>query len=339
MNNGKTDCSVIIPAYNAERTIAKAVESLFSNDSEEYRIEVLVIDDGSVDTTARIISELEQKNPSVRLLQKGNGGVSSARNVGLSQARGRFVFFMDADDEIAPDALNRLIRTALTTGADVVMADFEKVDISSGRNERVRLPLPSQKLLRGDEITQNIMLRFVNGDADGFSQLWNKLYVRERIAADAFDEKRTHGEDWDFNIRFFEAAETVYYEDVVLYRYYVNGDVDLSKYKKGLVYGYIEGYRQLMRITDKYRFDSLDKTLKYRMMNNAAFRFVSLLKMEEVPQEEKRALLRTEEVKSLFQNLAKLDGDTLSTLSLSRKDRLAFRLLSAGLYHSALRIL
>ena len=341
MSNSKTDCSVIIPAYNAEGTIARAVESLFSGALGEYRIEVLVIDDGSVDSTARIAAELEKKYPSVRLLQKENGGVSSARNRGLSEALGRFVFFMDADDEAKSDALNRLIRIACETGADIVIADYEKVELSDGSAERVRLSLPAKELLCRDEITQNILRRFVEGNAEGFSQLWNKLYVRERIASvgTAFDERRTHGEDWDFNIRCFDAANTVYYEDTVLYRYFADGEINISKYKKGLVYGYIEGYRQLTRIAEKYRFYSLDKMMEYRMMNNAAFRFVSLLRMEEVPQEEKRALLRTEEVKRLFQRMAKLDSDTLYALSLSGKDRLAFRLLSAGLYRNALRIL
>ncbi len=92
MNLGVITVSVIIPAYNAEKWIAATLESVIAQ--TELVIEVLVIDDGSTDATAAIVSRF----PQVRYLRKANGGQASARNLGIQNARGEFIAFIDADD-------------------------------------------------------------------------------------------------------------------------------------------------------------------------------------------------------------------------------------------------
>ncbi|WP_394405152.1 glycosyltransferase family 2 protein [Streptococcus sp. 20-1249] len=108
--------SVIIPAYNAEKTIERAVKSIYLQSRRDLIKEVLVIDDGSNDQTQKIVLNLIKKWPefSLRIISKENGGVASARNIGLQKANGKWIAFLDADDEwtqeklaIQEDILNR----------------------------------------------------------------------------------------------------------------------------------------------------------------------------------------------------------------------------------------
>ena len=91
-----TKISVIIPAYNAEHTIDRAVGSLLVQDIDE--IEIIIVDDGSTDETFAVCEELAESDMRVRIVRKKNGGVSSARNAGLEVAHGEYVMFLDADD-------------------------------------------------------------------------------------------------------------------------------------------------------------------------------------------------------------------------------------------------
>lgn len=98
--------SVIIPVYNAEKTLDRCLSSLCAQDYPDA--ELLLIDDGSTDSSAAICRTWAGYDLRVRFLQKGNGGVSSARNLGLDQARGEYVLFVDSDDYVQPGYFSRL---------------------------------------------------------------------------------------------------------------------------------------------------------------------------------------------------------------------------------------
>ena len=89
--------SVIIPVYNAEPYLAKCIDSVLSQD---VPLEVLLIDDGSIDGSANVCKRYAERDTRIRYFRKENGGVSSARNVGLDNMLGEFVTFVDSDDQV-----------------------------------------------------------------------------------------------------------------------------------------------------------------------------------------------------------------------------------------------
>lgn len=99
--------SIIIPCYNAEGYIVGALDSIFNQDYSN--IEVLCINDGSTDKTAEVITEYAKKRNKVHMIVKENGGVSSARNVGLDNAMGEYILFLDADDQFGTDCIRTLV--------------------------------------------------------------------------------------------------------------------------------------------------------------------------------------------------------------------------------------
>ena len=99
--------SFILPVYNVEKCIRRAIDSLLAQTMPDF--EAIFIDDGSPDRSADIISEAAAHDSRLRLIRKENGGVASARNAGLDAARGKYIFFLDPDDWVEPDAAEQLL--------------------------------------------------------------------------------------------------------------------------------------------------------------------------------------------------------------------------------------
>ncbi|MBE5939348.1 MAG: glycosyltransferase family 2 protein [Lachnospiraceae bacterium] len=110
--------SIIIPAYNVEDYIVECVESVVNQTLQD--IEIIVVDDGSTDSTGRLLDEMAEKDSRLIVIHKENGGVTSARNTGIERAKGEFIGFVDGDDYIAENMYEEVYNLAKETGVDVV---------------------------------------------------------------------------------------------------------------------------------------------------------------------------------------------------------------------------
>lgn len=115
--------SVIVAAYNAEKYLEETLESIIDQTIDEY--EVIVVNDGSIDSTREILDKYKAKYDIFQVIHKENGGPSSARNAGLEIAKGEYVFFFDADDILVKDALEKLYDRAIENEADLVIAKYD----------------------------------------------------------------------------------------------------------------------------------------------------------------------------------------------------------------------
>ena len=114
--------SVIVPVYKAEKYLNRCVDSILAQTFEDF--EVLLIDDGSPDNSGNICDEYARKDSRVRVFHKENGGVSSARQMGIDNARGEYTIHADPDDWVESDMLESLYNKALESGADMVICDY-----------------------------------------------------------------------------------------------------------------------------------------------------------------------------------------------------------------------
>lgn len=113
--------SVIVPCYNLEQYILECLNSLKTQSFKDF--EVIIVDDGSMDSSRKIIRNfLESAGERFCLIEKSNGGVSSARNAGLHVSKGEYVTFVDGDDWVAVDYLNNLYKCAVNSGADLCVS-------------------------------------------------------------------------------------------------------------------------------------------------------------------------------------------------------------------------
>ena len=119
--------SIIVPVYNVEKYLRKCLDSLVNQTLQE--IEILVIDDGSTDGSAKIIEEFQVQFPlKIKAFTKENGGLSDARNFGLEQAKGEFIGFVDSDDYVTENMFDEMYHLAQKHAAEIVICNLQKVD-------------------------------------------------------------------------------------------------------------------------------------------------------------------------------------------------------------------
>lgn len=118
--------SIIVPIYNMEHLMRRCIDSLLAQTFTDY--ELLLIDDGSKDGSWSICQEYARKDARISIFHKENGGLSDARNYGLSKAIGKYTIFADPDDWVSPEGLDRLYATAEREQADMTMCDLYRED-------------------------------------------------------------------------------------------------------------------------------------------------------------------------------------------------------------------
>lgn len=130
------DVTVVVGAYEAMPYLIRCLESVETQTIGADRIEIVAVDDGSTDGTGEYLEEFaaRSKVPTRVIRQKNSGGPSGPRNVGLGLARGRYVFFLDADDYFGDEALERMVTMADRAGTDVVLGKV--VGVNRGRRSR-----------------------------------------------------------------------------------------------------------------------------------------------------------------------------------------------------------
>lgn len=149
--------SIIIPVYNVEKYLQRCVESVENQDIPQTDYEVILVNDGSTDSSAEICSALAGKYANIKLVNKENGGLSSARNAGLDIANGEYVMFVDSDDYIYPNVLKYLLDCCKTNKLDVCHF-YLNVEDSDGNTTRAESPFGYNKVLTGHDVYNYYMI-------------------------------------------------------------------------------------------------------------------------------------------------------------------------------------
>lgn len=205
--------SIIVPIYNAEKYLARCIESVLK---QEYtRFELLLVNDGSRDRSGAVCDEFAERDPRIRVIHKENTGVSDSRNCALAQAAGEYVQFLDSDDWLTPEATRLLVRSAESSGCDMVIADFYRV---SGDKLSHKGDIEKEGLLTRQEFAALMM----ENPADYYyGVLWNKLFRRALIEELRLrmDPEISWCEDFIFNLEYIRHCRSIYALTVPVYYY------------------------------------------------------------------------------------------------------------------------
>lgn len=117
--------SIIVPMYNVDRFIRRCLESCYNQHLEEEEFEIIIIDDGSIDASAKVVKEIEKQHSNIKYLYQENQGQGAARNLGLTEAKGKYILFVDADDYLLPDTIQQVLDIAEANAADIVRFRME----------------------------------------------------------------------------------------------------------------------------------------------------------------------------------------------------------------------
>lgn len=205
--------SIIVPVHNAQATLERCVNSIIHQEFTEF--EVLLVDDGSTDASGAICDAFAAKDERVTVLHKENSGVSDARNLGLSRAKGTYLQFVDSDDWITPDATKRFVKTAEEAHCDLVIADFYRV---VGK----RLSPKGNIDEAGPFSRERYAAHMMENPADFYyGVLWNKLFRREIVEKYGLrmDPSVSWCEDFMFNLEYIRHAKVFCSIQIPLYYY------------------------------------------------------------------------------------------------------------------------
>lgn len=205
--------SIIVPVYNAEATISRCIESIIN---QEYRdFELLLIDDGSTDSSGTICDRYAAEDSRIRLIHKENTGVSETRNMALDLACGTYLQFLDSDDWITPNATRLFVEEAERYHCDMVISDFYRV---VGKRVAHKGDIDDDCVLTQEEFSAHML----QNPADFYyGVLWNKLYRRDIVEKYhlRMNPEISWCEDFMFNLEYIRHAEVFYALQVPVYYY------------------------------------------------------------------------------------------------------------------------
>lgn len=198
--------SIIVPVYNVENYLPRCLDSI---KEQMYRnFEVILVNDGSSDHSLDILNEYAKKDRRFRVLNQENNGVSTARNLGLSNSVGDYICFIDADDYVSPLYIDTLVETSLLYKSDISICDY----CSEGSFEEAKKDIRTYS--REEAIKAWIQYNDMNGC------IWGKLFKHNIVKGILFDINYRLGEDQIFLLESFKRASKFVRINAKLYFYY-----------------------------------------------------------------------------------------------------------------------
>lgn len=281
------EISVIVPIYKTEEYLRECINSILEKADQD--VEVILVDDGSPDHCPQICDEFSKKDPRVRVVHKENGGLSSARNAGLSVATGRYVTFVDSDDKIFPDSLPEILTWIRAVGADMcfmrafkLFADGAMWDLGENIEGAQLRSRP-----RAEAIAYLASRPKYPGSA------WGKLFRREFLLDNDlhFPYDRRYSEDLGFIRDCILCAESFDALDMPYYQYRQGRSGSITHQIKA------KNFNDLLRFitesTEKLTEDRQAKdTVSAAVMSFVAYEYSILLYgYTRLPKEDKKAAL------------------------------------------------
>lgn len=211
---GSALISVIVPIYNVEQYLDKCIRSVC--DQTYRQLEIVLVDDGSKDSSSLICDEWRKKDHRIKVIHKKNGGLSDARNVGLKAATGKYIFFLDSDDYIDCRAIEILLDNLKASGAELVICSYQYIGDDGVLWEKTSSTTSPIK----DEILKPVqaMEKLQKANRWFYVTAWNKLYTREALKDIEFPIGKLH-EDMFVAHKVFANCRTISCVEQGLYYY------------------------------------------------------------------------------------------------------------------------
>lgn len=216
--------SIVLPVYNSEESVENAIRSVLQQSYSNY--ELIVVDDGSTDGTSKIINKFKNEEK-IRIIKKTNGGVSSARNVGLDNANGDYLMFLDSDDQLSSNCLESLVYYInIYKDIDLIIFSWKE----QGTENRIRRVTDKKYFIDTDAcINKIIKTNYECGGGYPWNKVWRVKTIKEQNVIPKFNEELVLCEDKEWAVRLLLSCKRILLVPDILYLYYVSENEHLSK--------------------------------------------------------------------------------------------------------------
>lgn len=216
--------SFVVPIYNVEKYVKACVDSILAQTISDY--EVIIINDGSTDSSFDIVSKEYGNNPLITILSQQNQGLGPARNNGVAVAKGEYIQYVDSDDTLEPNMTELLYEEATKSQADIVVCAYNNVNTYLNKTFLRRLKKEDFDV---SDLGGTVLKMF---EVQVLNPAWNKLYRRSFIK-DMKQKPISPGQDVEFNMRLLALRPKLAYVDVPLYNFYSRGSSSIThSYRK-----------------------------------------------------------------------------------------------------------
>lgn len=254
------EISIIIPVYKVENYLRTCLDSILRQTFNDF--EVILVDDGSPDNSGKICDKYQSKDTRFKVIHKSNGGVGSARNVGLEKAEGKYIYFCDPDDYIEPDLLSDNISLLNRYHANMIVFGYYEDLNSKKRKTKYIERSPEQNIFLEDAKDFREYFQYLF-NLDIMFTLWNKIYRRSYLLENGITfESVKIGEDSRFNYSVYKKIDRVYINSRKYYHYVISRtDSAVNLYKEDI---FNIRYEETRRLEELVKFWGYEK--KYRNM-------------------------------------------------------------------------
>ncbi len=255
MNNNKV--SIIMPVYNVSEKLNKSLNSLINQTYSN--IEILLINDGSTDNSGEVCDKYAQNDNRIKVVHKKNGGVSSARNIGLEIATGKYIMFVDSDDYTDEKSCEVMVKAIEKYDVDMVVSSYNTV-----YNGKVVKHICPEKVYNSVESMKDDF-RLIYLDCF-LNSPWNKLFKKEHITK-GFDENMRYFEDYYFVLDYMDNIRNLVTIDTPLYYYIEDTGNSLTKvFREDTFDVFPKIYLRQKEFCHKYFGNEFDNELKSSLL-------------------------------------------------------------------------
>ena len=234
--------SVIVPVYKAEKYLGECIDSILSQTYESF--ELILVDDGSPDNSGKICDEYAEKDKRIRVIHKENGGVSSARNLGLDNANGEYFTFLDADDYFDKNYLEFLYNRLSETNSDFCFGRF--IGFTENTIIERKYSLPEECNMSSDN---PIFIKFISNFFKGIANSsCAVLFKKSLLNSIRFNEGLKNYEDFLFTLRYLLNCKKFCSEKNAIYFCRRHAESCSRSYVKNLLSNDLTLYDELLKI-------------------------------------------------------------------------------------------
>ncbi|MDR0832723.1 MAG: glycosyltransferase [Candidatus Symbiothrix sp.] len=265
--------SIIVAVYNEEKLLSRCLDSILAQTFTDF--EVLLVNDGSTDNSGNICDKYAQKDARIRVFHKENGGVSSARNIGITHAKGTYSIHVDSDDWIEPNMLAEMYDKITSSKSDILIADYYSTN-ALGKNI-----YESQNMILQD--VDNLIIALFKNQLKGY--LWIKLIRHELYSKHniSFPTHIKRGEDCIVFVELLLNQPKLVFLARAYYHYIYNAHSITKAQSKSRYYEQVDFFEELKSVLEKYnvgaKFD--DMFIYYKTAAKLEMLYSGLLSQDE----------------------------------------------------------
>ena len=239
MKKNEAIVSIIIPVYNAKKYLANTLDSVIK---QTYKnLEIILVNDGSTDNSKDICESYAKIDKRIKVINKENGGVSSARNYGLALAKGEYISFIDSDDFLVTDMIETLVNDIQNTNAEIAVCGYWHV--TEEEYQKIRRTAINEEFVNVEVLVNPIKYYY---SKKYMPNIWNKIFKKDLIKNIQSDDTIHYGEDFLFCALAFIKAKKATYRDSKKY-FYIKREDGLSMSQGSLEFwnGYAKSKKML----------------------------------------------------------------------------------------------